>query len=87
MSAQLTSTPARARELPTATPEVLRTWQRFLQEDARREGGTAGVLLHDGRGGLVKVTCCSQVVVTERITGDIEVAVELADFWRETDDT
>ena len=78
---QLTA-PTRARDLPTATPHVLAQWTAFLQEDARLNGGTASVLLHDGREGLVKVTCCSQVVVTERITGVVEVAVELDRTWR-----
>lgn len=78
-------TPARIRDLPTATPQALAQWIAFLQEDARLNGGTAGVLLHDGHGGLVRVTCCSQVVITEHVTGEVEVALELDRFWREAD--
>lgn len=77
--------PRRAADLPTATPHALAQWTAFLQEDARLNGGTAGVLLHDGHGGLVRVTACSQVAVTEHVTGEVEVAVELDRFWRETD--
>ena len=74
----------RARQLPEATPEVLAQWKAFLQEDARVLGGTASVLLHDGAGGLVKVTCCSRVVITELITHPADVAAELRSFGRET---
>lgn len=71
----------RAQQLPLATPDSLSQWTAFLQADARREGGTAGVLLHDGSGGLVKVVACSQVVVTELITDPIDVVVELREFY------
>lgn len=74
----------RAGQLPEATPEVLARWKAFLQEDARAQGGTASVLLRDGTGGLVKVTCCSRVVITELITHPADVAAELRSFGRET---
>ena len=77
--------PRSPKDLPTCTPDELLRWKRFLQEDARANGGTAGVLLHDGRGGLVKVTACSQVVVEDRISDPVDIAVELDRFWREID--
>lgn len=77
--------PRSPKDLPTCTPAELQRWKDFLQEDARLNGGTAGALFHDGAGGLVKVTACSQVVIQERVTDPVDVAVELDRFWREVD--
>lgn len=75
--------PRSPKDLPTATPDELERWKAFLKEDARKEGGTAGVLLHDGKGGLVKVTCCSQVTIVDWISDPVEVVIELNKFWNE----
>lgn len=82
---QALAAPRSPKDLPTCTPDELQRWKLFLQDDARTNGGTAGALFHDGSGGLVKVTACSQVVIQELITGAVDVAVELDRFWREVD--
>lgn len=85
LARQALAAPRSPKDLPSCTPDGLARWKQFLQEDARLNGGTAGVLFHDGSGGLVKVTACSQVVVEDRITDPVDVAVELDRFWREVD--
>lgn len=67
-----------AADLPEATPEALSSWARFLQEDARRDGGTASVLLSLPGGGVAKVTACSAVVITELVDDPLEAGLERA---------
>ena len=67
-------------DLPEATPEALASWARFLQEDARLHGGTASVLLSLPGGGVAKVTACSRVVITEKVSDALEAGLERA-LW------
>ena len=42
-------------------------WKNFLQDDARKNGGTASCCVRHG-GELIRITACSMVIITEPIT-------------------
>jgi len=68
-------------DVPSVGPEGLENWKRFLQADARKNGGTASALLLLKPDNVpVKVTCCSQVIIVYELN-DFEFLCEQTNWF------
>ena len=62
-------------DLPTADDAGVRTWKRFLQDDARKMGGTASVVLNYVHGGAVRVTAAHERATVPHVALRLDLVI------------